>query len=145
MGLSLSSGGHLTHGARLTAGSKFFKAIQYEVKPDGYLDYDLIEKLAMEHKPKLICVGASAYSRVFDWKRFRQICDKVGAVFMADIAHYAGLIAAGEYPSPVAHADFVTTTTHKTLRGPRGGVVMCKERFAKDVDRVVFPGSKAGR
>jgi glycine hydroxymethyltransferase len=119
--------------------------IGFTVRQDTELvDYDLAEKLALEHKPKLICVGASAYSRVFDWKRFRDICDKVGAVMMADIAHYAGLIAAGLYPSPVPYADFVTTTTHKTLRGPRGGIVMCKAQYAQALDKIVFPGTQGG-
>jgi len=145
MGLELSHGGHLTHGHPLNFSGKYFKIVSYGVHPDTErVDYDTLEALAREHKPKMIVSGASNYSRVWEWERLRAIADSVGALHFADIAHYAGLIAAGEYPSPVAHADFVTTTTHKTLRGPRGGVVMCKERFAKDIDRVVFPGVQGG-
>lgn len=145
MGLSLAHGGHLTHGHPMNFSGKFFKVIAYTVRKDTELvDYDEAERLAVENKPKLICVGASAYARVFDWKRFRGICDKVGAVLMADVAHYAGLIAAGLYPSPIPYADFVTTTTHKTLRGPRGGVVMCKAQYAQSLDKIVFPGIQGG-
>ena len=133
MGLSLSSGGHLTHGARLTAGSKFFKAIQYEVKPDGYLDYDLIEKLAIEHKPKLIIAGTTAYPRIIDWKKFRTIADKVGAVLHADVSHISGLIVAGAYPSPAPYVDIIMTTTHKSLRGPRGAMIMVTELGLKKI------------
>jgi len=145
MGLSLAHGGHLTHGHPMNFSGKFFKVVAFNVRRDTELvDYDEAESLAVENKPKLICVGASAYSRVFDWARFRSICDKVGAVLMADIAHYAGLIAAGLYPSPVPYADFVTTTTHKTLRGPRGGVVMCRSQYAPVLDKVIFPGIQGG-
>lgn len=145
MGLHLPHGGHLSHGHPMNFSGKYFKVVGFTVRKDNELiDYDEAEQLALEHKPKLICVGASAYARVFDWKRFREICDKVGAVLMADIAHYAGLIACGLYPSPVPYADFVTTTTHKTLRGPRGGIVMCKSQYAQSLDKIVFPGTQGG-
>jgi glycine hydroxymethyltransferase len=145
MGLYLPHGGHLSHGHPMNFSGKYYKVVGFTVDQKTELvDYDLAEKLALENKPRLICVGASAYSRQFDWKRFRAICDKVGALFMADIAHYAGLIAAGVYPSPVPYADFVTTTTHKTLRGPRGGIVMCKAQYAQAIDKIVFPGEQGG-
>ncbi len=145
MGLSLAHGGHLSHGHPLNFSGKYFKVVGFNVRQDTeQVDYDEAERLALEHKPKLICVGASAYSRVFDWARFRRICDKVGAIFMADIAHYAGLIAAGIYPSPVPYCDFVTTTTHKTLRGPRGGMIMCKAQYAPALDKLIFPGAQGG-
>ena len=145
MGLNLAHGGHLTHGHPLNFSGKYFKVTGFNVRQDTELvDYDEAEKLALEHRPKLICIGASAYSRVFDWARFRSICDKVGALMMCDIAHYAGLIAAGLYPSPVPIADFVTTTTHKTLRGPRGGMIMCKAPYAAALDKLVFPGAQGG-
>ena len=145
MGLSLAHGGHLTHGHPMNFSGKFFKVVAFNVHKDTELvDYDEAERLAVDHNPKLICVGASAYSRIFDWARFRDICDKVGAVLMTDIAHYAGLIAAGLYPSPVPYADFVTTTTHKTLRGPRGGVVMCRSPYAQTLDKIIFPGIQGG-
>jgi glycine hydroxymethyltransferase len=145
MGLSLAHGGHLSHGHPLNFSGKYFKVVGFTVRQDTeQVDYDEAERLAVEHKPKLICVGASAYSRVFDWKRFRAICDKVGAIYMADIAHYAGLIAAGVYPSPVPYCDFVTTTTHKTLRGPRGGMIMCKAQYAPALDKLIFPGAQGG-
>ena len=151
MGLSLSSGGHLTHGARLTAGSKFFKAIQYEVRPDGYLDYDLIEKLAIEHKPKLIIAGTTAYPRIIDWKKFRAIADKVGAVLHADISHISGLIVAGAYPSPAPYVDIIMTTTHKSLRGPRGAMIMVTELglkknpdLGKKINSAIIPGIQGG-
>ncbi len=145
MGLNLAHGGHLTHGHPLNFSGKYFKVTGFNVRQDTELvDYDEAERLAIEHKPKLICVGASAYSRQFDWARFRQICDKVGALFLADIAHYAGLIAAGLYPSPIPYADYVTTTTHKTLRGPRGGMIMCKAAYGAAIDKLVFPGAQGG-
>ncbi len=145
MGLHLPHGGHLSHGHPMNFSGKYYKVVGFTVRQDTELvDEDEAEKLALEHKPKLICVGASAYSRQFNWKRFRGICDKVGAVLMADIAHYAGLVAAGLYPSPVPYADFVTTTTHKTLRGPRGGIVMCKAQYAQTLDKIVFPGTQGG-
>lgn len=145
MGLNLAHGGHLTHGHPLNFSGKFFKVVGFNVRQDTeQIDYDEAERLAIEHKPKLICVGASAYARIFDWKRFRAICDKVGALMMTDIAHYAGMIAAGLYPSPVPYADFVTTTTHKTLRGPRGGMIMCKGQYQAALDKLVFPGAQGG-
>jgi len=145
MGLNLAHGGHLTHGHPLNFSGKYYKVVGFNVRRDSELvDYDEAERLALEHKPKLICVGASAYSRVFDWARFRKICDQVGAIFMADIAHYAGMIAVGLYPSPVPYADFVTTTTHKTLRGPRGGMILCKAAYAPALDKLIFPGIQGG-
>jgi glycine hydroxymethyltransferase len=145
MGLDLSSGGHLTHGHRLSYSGRDFKVVSYNVdRETERIDYDEVERLAVEHKPKLIICGASAYSRVIDFPRFRQIADRAGAILMADMAHIAGLVAAGVHPSPVPHCDFVTTTTHKTLRGPRGGLILCREPFAKDIDRAVFPGLQGG-
>jgi glycine hydroxymethyltransferase len=145
MGLSLAHGGHLSHGHPLNFSGKYFKVVGFNVRQDTeQVDYDEAERLALEHKPKVICVGASAYSRIFDWERFRKICDKVGAIYMADIAHYAGLVAAGAYPSPVPYCDFVTTTTHKTLRGPRGGMILCKASFAPVLDKLIFPGAQGG-
>jgi len=145
MGLNLAHGGHLTHGHPLNFSGKYFKVVGFNVnKETELIDYDEMERLALEHKPKMMVVGASAYARVFDWERFRKICDKVGAIFMADVAHYAGLIAAGLYPSPVPYADFVTTTTHKTLRGPRSGMILCKAQHAAALDKIVFPGIQGG-
>ncbi len=145
MGLNLSHGGHLSHGHPLNFSGKYFKIIPVSVKKDTELiDYDQMEELAVEFRPKLIIAGASAYSRIIDFKKYRDICDKVGAYLMADIAHIAGLVAAGIHPSPVGYADFVTTTTHKTLRGPRGGMIMCKNEFARMIDRAVFPGLQGG-
>ena len=145
LGMNLAHGGHLTHGHPLNFSGKFFTIVPYGVrKEDERLDYDELGRLAREHKPKLIVVGASAYPRVFDFARVRKIADEVGALVMTDMAHIAGLVAAGQHPSPVPHSDFVTTTTHKTLRGPRGGMVLCKSQFAKDLDRVVFPGVQGG-
>ncbi len=145
MGLDLSSGGHLTHGHPLSYSGHDFQVIAYGVdRETETIDYDAAERLAMAEKPKLIVCGASAYSRVIDFERFRAIADKAGALLMADIAHIAGLVAAGLHPSPIPHCHFVTTTTHKTLRGPRAGMVMCKEEFAKDLDRAVFPGIQGG-
>ena len=145
LGLDLSHGGHLTHGHPLNFSGKNFKVVAYHVRRDDEtIDYEEMERLAHEHKPKLIVCGASAYSRVIDFERIAQIAHSVGARVMADIAHVAGLVATGLHPSPVPHCDFVTTTTHKTLRGPRGGIVMCKEEFAKDLDRNVFPGTQGG-
>ncbi|MEI6326916.1 MAG: serine hydroxymethyltransferase [Candidatus Roizmanbacteria bacterium] len=151
MGLSLSSGGHLTHGARFTAGTKFFKAIQYDVKPDGYLDYDQIEKLAIQHRPKLIIAGTTAYPRIIDWKKFRAIADTVGAVLHADISHISGLIVAGAYPSPVPYADIIMTTTHKSLRGPRGAMIMVTDLglkkdpdLGKKINSAIIPGIQGG-
>jgi glycine hydroxymethyltransferase len=145
MGLDLSSGGHLTHGHPLSYSGHDFQVVAYGVdRETERIDYDAAERLAMAEKPKLIVCGASAYSRVIDFERFRAIADKAGALLMADIAHIAGLVAAGLHPSPIPHCHFVTTTTHKTLRGPRAGMVMCKEEFAKDLDRAVFPGIQGG-
>jgi len=145
MGMELSHGGHLTHGHPLNFSGKYFKVVSFGVHPETErIDYDQAAQLAQEHKPRLICAGASNYSRQFDWARFREIADSVGAYLMADIAHYAGLVIAGLYPSPVPYADFVTTTTHKTLRGPRGGMVLCREKYAKALDRMTFPGIQGG-
>ena len=145
MGMDLSHGGHLTHGHPLSYSGRDFNVVAYHVrKEDELIDYDEMERLAMEHKPRLVICGASAYSRVIDFQRIREICDKSGSLMMADIAHIAGLVAAGLHPSPVPYADFVTTTTHKTLRGPRAGLVLCKEKYAKDLDRSVFPGIQGG-
>ncbi len=145
MGMDLSHGGHLTHGHPLSYSGRDFNVVAYHVrKEDELIDYDEMERLALEHKPRLVICGASAYSRVIDFKRIREICDKSGALMMADIAHIAGLVVADLHPSPVPHADFVTTTTHKTLRGPRAGLILCKEKYAKDLDRSVFPGIQGG-
>lgn len=145
MGMSLAHGGHLTHGSPVAVSGKYYNAVPYGVnEKTGLLDYDEMEKIALECKPKMIVAGASAYPRTLDFKRIREICDKVGAYMMVDIAHIAGLIAAGLHPSPVPYADFVTTTTHKTLRGPRGGMIMCKEKYAKLIDKAVFPGTQGG-
>jgi glycine hydroxymethyltransferase len=145
MGMDLACGGHLTHGMRLNYSGMLFKVASYPVRKDDFrLDYDQIMALAKEAKPKLIICGASAYPRTIDFAAFRRIADEVGAVLMADIAHIAGLVAGGAHPSPFPHADIVTTTTHKTLRGPRGGMVLCKEAFAKKIDSRVFPGIQGG-
>jgi glycine hydroxymethyltransferase len=145
LGMNLAHGGHLTHGHPLNFSGKYFNIIPYGVRQeDERLDYDELERLAREHKPKMVVVGASAYPRVFDFARIRAVANEVGALVMTDMAHIAGLVAAGEHPSPVPHSDFVTSTTHKTLRGPRGGLVLCKAQFAKDLDRAVFPGVQGG-
>lgn len=144
LGMNLAHGGHLTHGSPVNVSGKYFNAVGYSVGEDGRIDYDAFEKLALEVKPKIIVSGASAYPRVIDFERIRKICDLVGAYMMVDIAHIAGLVAAGLHPSPVPYADFVTTTTHKTLRGPRGGMIMCKEQYAKIIDKAVFPGTQGG-
>jgi glycine hydroxymethyltransferase len=145
LGMSLAHGGHLTHGHPLNFSGRMYKVQSYGVRPETEtIDYDEVARLAEEHKPKLLICGASAYPRILDFKRFAEIARSVGAYSMADIAHIAGLIAAGLHPSPVPHMDFVTTTTHKTLRGPRGGMIMCRERLAKDLDRMVFPGTQGG-
>lgn len=145
MGMNLSHGGHLTHGSPVNISGKYFKIVPYGVSAETErIDYDEMEKIALETKPKMIVSGASAYPRIIDFARIREICDKVGAYMMVDIAHIAGLVAAGLHPSPVPFADFVTTTTHKTLRGPRGGVIMCKEKYAKEIDKAVFPGTQGG-
>ena len=145
LGMNLAHGGHLTHGHPLNFSGKLFTIVPYGVrKQDERLDYDEFEKLAHQHKPKMIIVGASAYPRVFEFERMAAVAKKVGAPLMVDMAHIAGLVAAGVHPSPVPHADFVTTTTHKTLRGPRGGMVLCREKYAKELDRTVFPGVQGG-
>jgi len=145
MGMHLSHGGHLSHGHPTSFSGKYFKTVPIGVsKKTGRIDYREMKSLAIKHKPKLIVAGASAYSRIIDFEKFREVCDRVGAFLMADIAHIAGLIAADLHPSPIPYADFVTTTTHKTLRGPRGGMVMCKKRYASVIDRNIFPGIQGG-
>lgn len=145
MGMNLAHGGHLSHGSPVNISGKYFNIVPYGVNQQTQvIDYDEMEKIALECRPKLIVSGASAYPRVIDFKRIREICDKVGAYMMVDIAHIAGLVAAGLHPSPVPYADFVTTTTHKTLRGPRGGVIMCKEQYGKQIDKAIFPGIQGG-
>jgi glycine hydroxymethyltransferase len=144
LGMDLSNGGHLTHGSPVNFSGLYFDVASYGVDKDGYIDYADVEKKALEHKPKLIICGASNYPRIIDFKKFKEIADKVGALLMADIAHIAGLVAAGLHPSPVGLADFVTTTTHKTLRGPRGGLILCNEEHAAGIDKAVFPGIQGG-
>ncbi len=144
LGMSLAHGGHLTHGSPVNLSGKLYKIISYQLNEKEEIDYDQAERLAVEHKPKLIVTGASAYSRVIDWKRFRAIADKVGALLMSDMAHYAGLVAVGLYPSPIGIADFVTTTTHKTLRGPRGGLILGKPEQEKAIASSIFPGLQGG-
>lgn len=145
MGLSLPNGGHLTHGWKVSATSKFFNSVSYDVDPDtGLLDYDKIADLAKKHKPKLIISGATAYSRIIDFAKFAEIAKSVGAFHVSDIAHISGLVVAGLHPSPVPHADVVSTTTHKTLRGPRGGMLLCKQQHQANVDKAVFPGLQGG-
>ena len=145
MGMNLSEGGHLSHGSPVNISGKYFNIVPYGVsKETETIDYDEMEKIALECKPKMIVVGASAYSRIIDFPRCREIADKVGAYLMVDMAHIAGLIAAGVHPSPVPYADVVTTTTHKTLRGPRGGMILCKEELAKQIDKAIFPGVQGG-
>ncbi len=145
LGMDLAHGGHLTHGAKVNFSGKVYHAVYYGLNPETELiDYDQVYRLAKEHKPKLIVAGASAYPRIIEWGRFAQIAEDVGAYLMVDMAHYAGLIAGGIYPNPVPYAHFVTSTTHKTLRGPRGGFILCKSEFAKDIDKSVFPGIQGG-
>jgi len=144
MGMDLSNGGHLSHGSPVNFSGINYNVISYGVDEQGVIDYDDVEKKALEHKPKMIICGASNYSRIIDFKRFKEIADKVGAYLMADIAHIAALVATGVHPSPIPYADFVTTTTHKTLRGPRGGIIMCKECHAQGIDKAVFPGIQGG-
>jgi len=147
LGMSLDHGGHLTHGAKVNFSGKIFKAVQYGLDPaTGEIDYAQVERLAHEHRPKLVIAGFSAYSRVIDWARFRQIADAVGAYFLVDMAHVAGLVAAGVYPSPIPHADVVTTTTHKTLRGPRGGLILARanDELTKKFNSLIFPGTQGG-
>jgi glycine hydroxymethyltransferase len=146
LGMSLAHGGHLTHGAKVNFSGKIYHAVQYGIDEQGYIDYSEVERLAVEHQPKMIVAGFSAYSRVVDWQRFREIADKVGAYLFVDMAHVAGLIAAGVYPSPVAIADVTTSTTHKTLRGPRGGIILAKANpeIEKKLNSLVFPGTQGG-
>lgn len=145
LGMNLAHGGHLTHGSPVNFSGKLFNVVPYGVKKEtGRIDYEEVERLAEQHKPKLIVVGASAYSRTLDFPAFRKIADKVGALVMVDMAHIAGLVAAGVHPSPVPYAEFVTTTTHKTLRGPRGGMILCREEFAKKLNSNIFPGIQGG-
>jgi len=145
LGMNLSHGGHLTHGSKVNSSGKLYNFIPYGVSEEtGLIDYDEVERLALENKPKLILAGASAYPREIDFKRFKEIADKVGAYFMVDMAHIAGLVAAGLHCNPMKYADFVTSTTHKTLRGPRGGIILCKEEHAKSIDKAIFPGVQGG-
>ncbi|MBS5517171.1 MAG: serine hydroxymethyltransferase [Clostridiales bacterium] len=145
LGMSLDHGGHLTHGSPVNFSGKTYHFVSYGVSKDtGYIDYEQVREQALKHKPKMIVAGYSAYTRILDFEKFRQIADEVGAYLMVDIAHIAGLVATGVHPSPVPMADFVTTTTHKTLRGPRGGMIMCKEQYAKQIDKAIFPGTQGG-
>lgn len=144
LGMALDAGGHLTHGFKVSITGKYYNSVSYGVDQQGYIDYEEVRRLAKEHKPKLIWAGFSAYSRIIDWQKFKDIADEVGAYLAADIAHVAGLVATGIYPSPVGIADVVTTTTHKTLRGPRGAIIMCKEELAEKIGKAVFPGLQGG-
>src|SRR6188472_556464 len=145
LGMSLDHGGHLTHGAKVNFSGKLFRAAQYGIRPDnGEIDYDALAAQALAEKPRMIVAGFSAYSRYLDFKKFREIADSVGAYLFVDMAHVAGLVAAGLYPDPIPYADVVTTTTHKTLRGPRGGLILCKSQHAKAIDKAVFPGLQGG-
>ena len=145
LGMSLAAGGHLTHGSPVNLSGKYYNFVPYGLdKTTGRIDYDALQALALEHKPKMIVAGASAYPRIIDFPRLRQIADSVGAYLMVDMAHIAGLVATGEHPSPIPYADVVTTTTHKTLRGPRGGMILCKKELAKKIDKAIFPGIQGG-
>ena len=145
MGMNLSHGGHLTHGSPVNMSGKYFRFVPYGVDPETEtLNYDTVREIALECRPKMIVAGASAYPRIIDFARLREIADEVNALLMVDMAHIAGLVAAGEHPSPVPYADFVTTTTHKTLRGPRGGMILCREEYAKAIDKAIFPGTQGG-
>ncbi len=144
LGMDLSQGGHLTHGSKASFSGKLYNFVSYGINEQGMLDYDDVRKKALEHKPKMIVAGASAYPRGIDFAKFREIADEVGALLMVDMAHIAGLVCAGEHMSPVPYADFVTTTTHKTLRGPRAGLILCKEKYAKAIDKTIFPGIQGG-
>ena len=144
LGMSLDAGGHLTHGARVNQSGKIYNFIPYGVGENGYIDYEALRALALEHKPKLIVAGASAYPRAIRFDKLAEIAKEVGALFMVDMAHIAGLVAAGQHQSPVPYADIVTTTTHKTLRGPRGGMILCREELAKAIDKAIFPGTQGG-
>ena len=144
LSMDLSNGGHLSHGSPVNFSGLYYDVKSYGINENGEIDYDNVRQMALEHKPKLIICGASNYSKVIDFKKFKEIADEVGALLLADIAHIAGLVAAGEHPSPAPYCDFVTTTTHKSLRGPRGGIIMCKEEFATAIDKAVFPGLQGG-
>lgn len=144
MGMDLSNGGHLSHGSPVNFSGLYFNIISYGINENGEIDYDNVRELALKHKPKLIICGASNYSKIIDFKKFKEIADETGALLLADIAHIAALVAAGEHPNPFPYADFVTTTTHKTLRGPRGGIIMCKQEHAQGIDKAVFPGMQGG-
>lgn len=144
LGMNLSHGGHLTHGSPVNFSGKLFEFISYGVNDEGYIDYEEVREIALKEHPKMIVAGASAYGRIIDFKIFRDICDEIGAYLMVDMAHIAGLVAADLHPNPVPYADFVTTTTHKTLRGPRGGAILCKEKYGKQVDKSIFPGIQGG-
>ena len=144
LSMDLSNGGHLSHGSPVNFSGLYYDVKSYGINDDGEIDYENVRELALSHRPKLIICGASNYSKIIDFKKFRQIADEVGALLLADIAHIAGLVAAGIHPSPAPYCDFVTTTTHKSLRGPRGGIIMCKEEFAKDIDKAVVPGLQGG-
>lgn len=144
LGMNLSHGGHLTHGSPVNFSGTLYNFIAYGVDETGYINYDEMRRIALEEKPRMIVAGASAYPRIIDFKKIREICDEVGAYMMVDMAHIAGLVAAGFHPSPVPYADFVSTTTHKTLRGPRGGAILCKEKYAKAIDKSIFPGIQGG-
>ncbi len=145
LGMDLASGGHLSHGAKVNVSGSWFNAISYGVDANGFLNYDDIRELALLHKPKMIVAGASAYSQIIDWAKFKEIANEVGAIFLADISHYSGLVVTGNYPSPFPHADVVTSTTHKTLRGPRGGIILWnKEEYSKRINGAIFPGTQGG-
>jgi len=144
LSMDLSNGGHLSHGSPVNFSGLYFDVKGYGINENGEIDYEKVRQMALEHKPKLIICGASNYSKIIDFKKFREIADESGALLLADIAHIAGLVAAGVHPSPAPYCDFVTTTTHKSLRGPRGGIIMCREKFAKDIDKAVFPGLQGG-
>ncbi len=144
LGLDLSHGGHLTHGSPVNSSGLLYRAVHYQVDDEGWIDYDRMAALAREHRPKIIVAGYSAYSRVLEYERFAEAAREVGAIFLVDMAHFAGLVAAGVYPSPIPHADVVTTTTHKTLRGPRGGMILCRAEHQKAIDKAVFPGTQGG-
>lgn len=144
LGMNLSHGGHLTHGSPVNFSGKLYEVISYGVNDEGYIDYDELREIALKEKPKMIVAGASAYARTIDFKKFREICDEIDAYLMVDMAHIAGLVAAGVHPNPVPYADFITTTTHKTLRGPRGGAILCKEKYGKAIDKSIFPGIQGG-
>ena len=144
MGMNLAHGGHLSHGSPVNVSGMYFNVVPYGVNDDGFIDYEEMERIALECKPKMIIAGASAYPRVIDFEKCAEIAKKVGAILMVDMAHIAGLVAAGLHPNPVPYADVVTTTTHKTLRGPRGGLILCKEEYAKQIDKAIFPGTQGG-